>query len=267
MSGPALVCSRENHEYNLSLEQSQSGGVCAPPPPEPNKSEAAGARERSKQAAQADPEGQSKAVGYLVDKASKPLRLPAADSGAQRTADRAASSYRESGTTRSGDRYSEAAALRGKDASGADVEVVSFASQRGAQNEVSVTGYRLKEEFGGGHSVTSELATAKTGIGKRNGDGSEGFNVALQANLAQSEWTLRKGANEVTLGLSAGVGAEFAIGERDSDGDGLKEACVRVGVGPIAYGQCVEEDPHVSGGSEGASSVSEPQGAGGAPPR
>ncbi|HMJ15224.1 MAG TPA: hypothetical protein VK524_27605 [Polyangiaceae bacterium] len=97
------------------------------------------------------------------------------------------------------------------------------------------------QHFPGG-TVVSEIGSLKGDIGTHNPDGSKGIYVSLQANIAQSEWTFTNGAEQTTVGLSAGLGFELGIGTRDIDSDGLKEHCRKVSVGPLAFGQCIEEE-------------------------
>jgi len=143
----------------------------------------------------------------------------------------------------------ETALLKGSTREGEAYEVGAVKLEAGDQNEAGAALYRRSGQTPDGKlGVTSELGSARIAVGTQNGE-CRGFNVGAQGSLAQSEWTLRSGASgedAMTLGISAGAGAEIGICEQDSDRDGRAETCVRISAGPVTYAQCLEAEPEAA---------------------
>lgn len=162
---------------------------------------------------------------------------------ATRTAERDLSSgaYADAGYAPGGHAvYAGAAAIKGRDArSGVEIEAMSASVQVGAQHEAQITGIRLGVSGKNG-SLSAEGATVNAHIGIHNPDGSTGMNTGAGAVLVSAEGTAALGANSVTLGVGAGLGAEFSAGARDKDSDGKPEACFRLGLKFLTVGACVE---------------------------
>lgn len=75
-------------------------------------------------------------------------------------------------------------------------------------------------------------------------DGSQTTKIGVGASL----WAIEQGydsgdGRSVKLGLSAGIGAGLSVTTKDSDKDGLGEACVGAEVGPISFELCGENTP------------------------
>ncbi|HSO37883.1 MAG TPA: hypothetical protein VLT33_35390 [Labilithrix sp.] len=135
--------------------------------------------------------------------------------------------------------YAGVAAIKGRTASGVEVEVLSASVQVGAQNEAQATGIRLGASNAHG-AVSVEAATANAHAGFYNPDGSVGLNGGAQASTLYAEGTLSGAANSVTAGVGAGSGAEASIGVRDKDRDDNPEVCFRVAAGFLMVGACIE---------------------------
>lgn len=148
--------------------------------------------------------------------------------------------YAAAGYAKGGDAvYAGAAAIKGRDPSGVEIEVVSVSVQVGAQNEAQATGLRLGFSSAKG-AASIEAATANAHAGFANPDGSVGLNGGAQAALIYGEGTLSGAANSVTAGVGIGVGAEVSVGVRDKDHDGNPEFCFRLAFGIGMGGACVE---------------------------
>ncbi len=87
--------------------------------------------------------------------------------------------------------YAGAAAIKGRDPSGVEIEAASVSVQVGAQNEAQATGLRLGFSNAKG-SVSVEAATANAHAGFANPDGSVGRNGGAQAALIYGEGTVSR---------------------------------------------------------------------------
>ena len=119
--------------------------------------------------------------------------------------------------------------------------VGAFSVQLGPdQSRVAAELLRLSGRSKGGLKGEVELLTARAKIGTRNSDGSVGVNIGAMATAAAAEGTWSASGWSLTLGASASVGFEASAGDRDADHDGKHEQCVRVALGPVSLGGCVE---------------------------
>jgi hypothetical protein len=169
-----------------------------------------------------------------------------AESNAGRTSSRhGVSGYLQSGVTSGGDHYAGAAALKGREPTGLELEVFTLSVQEGRQNEAQLGMARFGGSTPGGALAGSvDVFTAKANAGPRNSDGSHGFNagavataVGFEATVTPVEWL------SLTGGASLGLGGEVSFGKRDADADGKAEYCLRVAGGALAYytaGICIE---------------------------
>jgi hypothetical protein len=164
----------------------------------------------------------------------------AANNNAQRTDERlGVAPYASAGRTAAGDSlYAGAALLKGRDASGAAIEVLSASAQVGAQNELQF-GFQRVAGTSGALSGSVETFSARANVGIYNDDGSVGRNIGVGVTAVGFEGTIGSGTS-VTYGVGAGLGAGGSVGTRDGDRDGKNELCGRVSVGPITLGLCVE---------------------------
>lgn len=165
---------------------------------------------------------------------------PAANNNAQRTDERrGVAPYLSAGRTAAGDSvFAGAALVKGRDPSGAAVEVLSASAQLGAQTELQVGLQRVA----GAHGVLTgsvETFTLRANVGIHNDDGSVGLNIGAGVTAVGFEGTAGD-ANSVTYGVGAGVGAGASVGARDVDSDGKAELCARLSFGPVTVGACVE---------------------------
>lgn len=105
----------------------------------------------------------------------------------------------------------------------------------GAVNHVDVDIEAIRLE------VTAEALSFRVNRGTKNADGSVGQNAGIQATLVGVEATQKLGtASSLTLGLSAGAGAEISVGTRDFDKDNNPEFCLRVSLLWGTVGTCIE---------------------------
>ncbi len=177
-----------------------------------------------------------------------PATAKATDSPARNHAERTKQSEARGPTARVGTNstgdvdYAEAALDNGRvrDGSGV-VDFGSVYAQRGVQNEAGATALRVEVGDDGSHIATKAFET-EAHLGIHNPDGSRGVNAGATATLINAEVRVSDGANEATLGIGVGWGAEGSIGLRDADDDGHDELCARATVGPLAVGACIEPD-------------------------
>ncbi len=164
----------------------------------------------------------------------------AANNNAQRTSERpGVTPYALAGKTASGDSvFAGVALLKGKDRSGAEIEVLSASGQVGAQNEFQF-GFHRVAGARGGVAGSVEAFTARANVGIHNDDGSTGFNLGASAAAIGFEGTVG-GATSLTYGVAAGPSIGGSLGVRDSDKDGETELCGRLSFGPVTVGMCVE---------------------------
>jgi hypothetical protein len=134
--------------------------------------------------------------------------------------------------------YAAAALVKGRDPSGAAIEVLSASVQLGAQTELQVGVQRIA---GTGGALTGSVETfaLRANVGIHNDDGSVGLNIGASATAVGFEGTAGN-VNSVTYGVGAGVGAGASVGARDIDRDGKAELCARLSFGPVTAGACVE---------------------------
>jgi hypothetical protein len=168
-------------------------------------------------------------------------RGSAANNNAQRTDERlGVAPYLSAGSTAAGDSaYAGAALLKGRDRSGAAVEVLTASIQVGAQTEVQVGLQRIAGTRGA-LTGSVETFTLRANVGTHNDDGSVGLNIGASATAVGVEGTAGS-ASSVTYGVGAGVGAGASVGARDVDRDGRTELCARVSLGPVTVGACLED--------------------------
>jgi hypothetical protein len=164
-----------------------------------------------------------------------------ASNNAQRTSERDLAPYADADATASGDSlFAGVALLKGRaPKSTGEVEVASLSGQIGAQTEVQLGFQRV----GGTHGALSgsvEIFTARANIGIHNDDGSTGFNVGAGVTAIGFEGSVGV-ATRLTYGVAAGLGAGASVGVRDVDGDGTRELCARVSLGPVTVGGCLED--------------------------
>lgn len=214
----------------------------------PNSSQAGAPAPNSSQAE--PPAARPPAVARLVSSVpTPPVALPpkapsapasTANNNAQRTSERnGIAAYANAGKTAAGDSaYVSVALLKGRDKSGAEVEVASASAQVGAQSEVQI-GFQRLAGSRGPLSGSVETFTARANIGIHNDDGSTGLNVGAGATAVGFEGTVGR-VNSVTYGVSGSVGAAGSAGVRDIDNDGKSELCARFSWGPVTVGACVE---------------------------
>lgn len=164
----------------------------------------------------------------------------AAHNNAQRTEARpGVAPYASAGATTGGDSlYAGAALLKGRDPSGAAIEVLSASVQVGAQTEAQF-GFQRIAGTGGPLTGSVETFTLRANVGIHNDDGSTGLNIGAGATAVGFEGTAGS-ASSITYGVGAGIGAGASVGARDVDHDGNTELCARVAWGPVTVGICVE---------------------------
>jgi hypothetical protein len=168
--------------------------------------------------------------------------VPQSTNNATRTSERelASGPYAAAGYSQGGHALHAGAALvKGRDASGLELEAVSVSGQIGAQSEAqgAVGRVGVSGKLGG---IGGDLATANAHAGIHNPDGSTGLNAGAGAVLIAGEVTLSGKANSVSLGAGLGVGGELSVGLRDKDGDGQPEVCFRVSTKFAMVGACIE---------------------------
>jgi hypothetical protein len=165
---------------------------------------------------------------------------PVANNNAQRTEERlGVAPYLSAGSTAAGDSvYAGVALVKGRDPSGAAVEVLSASVQLGAQTELQV-GVQRVAGTRGALTGSVETFTARANLGIHNDDGSVGLNIGASATAVGFEATAGD-ASSVTYGVGAGVGIGASAGARDIDRDGKAELCARVSFGPVTVGACLE---------------------------
>lgn len=134
--------------------------------------------------------------------------------------------------------YAGVALVKGRDPSGAAVEVLSASAQLGAQTELQVGLQRVAGTHGA-LTGSVETFTLHANAGIHNDDGSVGLNIGVGATAVGFEGTAGD-ATSVTYGVGAGVGAGASVGARDVDRDGKTELCARLSFGPVTVGACVE---------------------------
>lgn len=205
------------------------------PPSSPNSSQA---------------EPPAPAVAKLIGALSgPPSALPApappppastANNNAERTTERDAIPYADANKTASGDSvFAGIALLKGTvPKSGGEVEVLSVSAQIGAQTELQLALQRVAGTSGA-LSGSVETFSARANIGIHNDDGSTGFNIGAGVTALGFEGSVG-GADRLTYGVSAGMGAGVSVGVRDVDHDGSGELCARVSLGPVTVGACLE---------------------------
>lgn len=164
----------------------------------------------------------------------------AANNNAQRTDERlGAAPYSSAGLTGDGESvYAGAALYKGRDPSGAAIEVLTASGQIGAQTELQFGVQRVGGTRG---ALTGSVETfsLRANVGIHNDDGSTGLNIGAGATAVGFEGSVG-GASSLTYGVGAGVGAGISVGARDADRDGNTELCARLSLGPVTVGACLE---------------------------
>jgi hypothetical protein len=171
-----------------------------------------------------------------------PVAGPKATNNATRTQERnlASGPYADAGYSAGGHALHAGVALvKGRDASGLELEALSASVQVGAQHEAQAGAVRVGFSGAKG-AIAGEGGTANAHIGIHNPDGSTGLNTGAGAVMVGGELTLGANANSLTVGTGVGVGAEMSVGLRDKDGNGQPEVCFRLGVKFATVGACVE---------------------------
>ena len=95
----------------------------------------------------------------------------------------------------------------------------------------------------GGVQLTAsvDVLNASAHLGSLNGDGSRGENIGAIANLLGGELNLDYRGWSLTLGVAASLGGSISSGDgRDLDGDGARERCFAMALGPFTLGECDE---------------------------
>ncbi len=86
-----------------------------------------------------------------------------------------------------------------------------------------------------------DLLNANAHLGSLNGDGSRGENIGASATLLGGELSIDYRGWSLTVGVAASLGGSISSGEgRDRDGDGVRERCFAMSLGPFALGECDE---------------------------
>jgi hypothetical protein len=160
--------------------------------------------------------------------------------------------YRNARALPNGDVTAGVAALKGHDArSGIDIEVFSVSGETGpAVNGAQVAMARMgvsgqpawHPEVIDKAAASFEVFTAHVAIGTQNPDGSLGFGVSVGTAVVGVEvsGSVFDGAVSGSIGASAGLTFEGAIGVRDADKDGRPELCGRLGVAVVTGDICLE---------------------------
>ncbi len=168
--------------------------------------------------------------------------IPQATNNATRTSERdlASGPYASAGHAPGGHAvFAGAALVKGRDASGLELETATVSVQVGAQSEAQ--GAVARASVSGAHgAISSDLGSANAHAGIHNADGSTGLNAGAGAVAIAGEATLAGKANSITVGAGYGIGAEGSIGVRDKDRNGQPEVCFRVGLKFATLGACVE---------------------------
>ena len=120
-----------------------------------------------------------------------------------------------------------------------------FASGHGPglqfQPEVGASRTTANAVLDGVHfSGTLDFATAGLHAGVENDDASHGANLGAAATLVGAEITVEYHGYSFTFGESVSVGGGFSSGDRDVDGDGIRERCFKGSIGPLTFGFCDE---------------------------
>ncbi|HMI87705.1 MAG TPA: hypothetical protein VK550_26645 [Polyangiaceae bacterium] len=142
-----------------------------------------------------------------------------------------------------GDYYAGAFALRGRDASGVELEVFSASIHQGDdERAVQVGMARIGGSTDDGHfSARGEVFTAQAHAGIHNADGSTGVGASSGGTLVGAEMTGTLGPVSLTAGASIGATVGGSLGVRDGDQDGKPEVCARLEFGVGTVGLCVEK--------------------------
>jgi hypothetical protein len=171
-----------------------------------------------------------------------PVPGPKATNNATRTQERdlASGPYAEAGYSGGGHALHAGVALvKGRDASGLELEALTASVQVGGQNEAQGAAVRVSVSGARG-SIGGEAGSANVHAGIHNPDGSTGVNAGGGAVWAAGEATLSGEANSVTVGAGIGVGGELSVGLRDKNGNGEPEVCIRASLKFAMVGACLE---------------------------
>jgi hypothetical protein len=102
-----------------------------------------------------------------------------------------------------------------------------------------------KKRDGSSTSIDLKVLEAHAGFGSVvHEDGSKTSKIALGASLGSAEIGYDDGeGHSAKFGLSVGVGVGLSVATKDSDQDGLGEACIGAEAGPISFELCGENTP------------------------
>ena len=86
-----------------------------------------------------------------------------------------------------------------------------------------------------------DILNVNAHLGSLNADGSRGENIGAGLNLLGGELNLDYQGFSLTVGVAASLGVSISSGEgRDIDGDGVRERCFAMSLGPFTLGECDE---------------------------
>ena len=86
-----------------------------------------------------------------------------------------------------------------------------------------------------------DLYNANFHLGSQNDDGSKGENFGLGYTSQGVEATAEYKGWSLTAGVAESIGFSISSGEaRDIDGDGVRERCFKMSLGPFTLGECDE---------------------------
>ncbi|MEZ4287657.1 MAG: peptidoglycan-binding domain-containing protein [Polyangiales bacterium] len=161
---------------------------------------------------------------------------------ASQNAANTAKTFVDAGVANDGNGYfAEAALLSGNVHDNLDVELMRASTQIGRVTEAHATMSHLTWNSTNGRSeIEGSVLTAHARSGAINPDGSIGFGVYVGAEAIGASATARNGADEISFGLSLGVGAGGHLGLRDVDTNGDLEVCAGLSVEFLSAGFCVE---------------------------
>jgi hypothetical protein len=86
-----------------------------------------------------------------------------------------------------------------------------------------------------------DILNVNAHLGSLNDDGSRGENIGVGANLLGGELNIDYHGWSLTVGVAASLGVSISSGDgRDIDGDGVRERCFAMSLGPFTLGECDE---------------------------
>jgi hypothetical protein len=174
------------------------------------------------------------------------------NTNAERSSSRALGSHAEAGRTAAGDSvYASGALLKGKAPDGvSELEFGTVSVQAGKQSEVQAGIMRTGGSASDIVGLSSEVVTARAGVGIHNSDGSTGLNMGASVTAGSFEATnihldkilgdVGRGAI-VSVGVSAGLGTSLSAGLKTGD-DGHEHLLLRAEVGLVNFGIDIRGD-------------------------